>query len=232
VIRVDRVPLVRPDLGDAEIEAAGRVIRSGWLTPGAEVAAFEEEFRTAVGAAHAVAVSSGTVALELALRALGVGAGDDVATVSHSFIATANAVVAAGARPVFVDIEPDTLAAVDHRAARRVVSLLLQRERRAQHVARQAFPAFGVVGGNAHLVVDGEAAMAPGEHLLSKRRKDHRSSDKETEHLAAQPLGKNRFRDRRQRNETSRRFEDAVGNERVHLGVEVDQIPRRSGRRG
>jgi perosamine synthetase len=104
-----RVPLVRPDLGEAEAAAAARVVRSGWLTQGPEVAAFETEFAAAVGAAHAVAVSNCTVALQLALAAVGVGRGDDVATVSHSFIATANAVVAVGARPVFVDVEEDTL---------------------------------------------------------------------------------------------------------------------------
>src|SRR3982751_3597846 len=76
---------------------------------GPEVAAFEREFAAAVGAAHAIAVSSGTAALELSLRALGVGAGDEVVTVSHSFIATANAVLAVGAHPVFVDVERDTL---------------------------------------------------------------------------------------------------------------------------
>lgn len=103
-----RVPIVRPDLGAAEAEAAARVVRSGWVTQGPEVAAFEQEFAAAVGAPHAVAVSNGTVALELALRCLGVGAGDEVATVSHSFIATANAVVTVGATPVFVDVEPDT----------------------------------------------------------------------------------------------------------------------------
>ena len=103
------VPLVRPDLGEAEIEAVTRVVRSGWVTQGPEVAAFEREFAAAVGAAHAVAVSNCTVALELALRLVGVAAGDEVVTVSHSFIATANAIVAAGARPVFVDVEADTL---------------------------------------------------------------------------------------------------------------------------
>ena len=103
------VPLVRPDLGEAEVEAVTRVVRSGWVTQGPEVAAFEREFAAAVGAAHAVAVSNCTVALELALRLVGIAAGDEVVTVSHSFIATANAIVAAGARPVFVDVEADTL---------------------------------------------------------------------------------------------------------------------------
>jgi perosamine synthetase len=101
--------MVRPDLGQAEAKAAARVVRSGWVLQGPEVAAFEREFAAAVCAPHAVAVSSGTTALELALRALGVGAGDEVVTVSHSFIATANAVLAVGARPVFVDVEADTL---------------------------------------------------------------------------------------------------------------------------
>jgi perosamine synthetase len=104
-----RVPIVRPDLGAEEAEAAARVVRSGWVMQGPEVAAFEDELAAAVGAPHAVAVSSGTAALELALRALGVGRGHEVVTVSHSFIATANVVLAVGARPVFIDVERDTL---------------------------------------------------------------------------------------------------------------------------
>jgi dTDP-4-amino-4,6-dideoxygalactose transaminase len=104
-----RVPLVRLALGQAEVDAVARVIRSGWIIQGPEVAAFEGEFAQAVGAAHAVAVSSGTAALELALRALRVGPGDEVVTVSHSFIASVNCVVAVGARPVLVDVERDTL---------------------------------------------------------------------------------------------------------------------------
>lgn len=104
-----RIPIVRPSLGDEEIAAASRVIRSGWITQGPEVAAFEREFAAAVGAPHAVAVSNCTVALQLALMALGVKRGDDVVTVSHSFVATANAIVAVGARPVFVDVQRQTL---------------------------------------------------------------------------------------------------------------------------
>lgn len=103
------MPITRPDLGPAEAEAAARVVRSGWVVQGPEVGAFEAELAAFVGAPHAVAVANGTVAMELALRALGVGPGDEVITVSHSFIATANAVVAVGARPVFVDVEEATL---------------------------------------------------------------------------------------------------------------------------
>ena len=103
-----QIPIVRPSLGEAEVEAVTGVIRSGWVAQGPEVAAFEREFADAVGAPHAVAVSSCTAAMELCLRALGVGLGDDVVTVSHSFIATANVVVAVGARPIFVDIDPAT----------------------------------------------------------------------------------------------------------------------------
>lgn len=102
-----KLPIVRPDIGDAEIEAVARVIRSGWITQGPEVAAFEREFAQAVGAPYAVAVSNCTVALELCLRALGVGPGDEVVTVSHSFVATPNSVLAVGARPVLVDVEAD-----------------------------------------------------------------------------------------------------------------------------
>jgi dTDP-4-amino-4,6-dideoxygalactose transaminase len=102
------IPIVRPQLGEAEAQAVAEVIRSGWVAQGPAVAAFERELGDAVCAPHAVAVSSCTAALELCLRALGVGLGDDVVTVSHSFIATANAVVAVGARPIFIDIDAGT----------------------------------------------------------------------------------------------------------------------------
>src|SRR5213593_271744 len=105
---VSRIPITAPLLGDRELEAVARPLRSGWLTQGPEVAAFEREFAEYVGAPHACAVSNCTTALHLALRAVGVGPGDEVITVSHSFIATANAIRYCDAVPVFVDIDPAT----------------------------------------------------------------------------------------------------------------------------
>jgi perosamine synthetase len=105
---VSKIPIASPWVGEEEVEAAARPLRSGWLTQGPEVAAFEREFAAYVGATHACAVSNCTTALHLALLALGVGPGDEVITVSHSFIATANAIRYCGAVPVFIDIDPAT----------------------------------------------------------------------------------------------------------------------------
>lgn len=105
--RTSTIPVARPVLDEREVEAVRRVILSGWVTQGPEVAAFEKEFAELVGAPHACAVSNCTTALHLALLAADVGEGDEVITVSHSFIATANAIRYCGAVPVFVDIEPD-----------------------------------------------------------------------------------------------------------------------------
>jgi perosamine synthetase len=102
------IPPARPVIGEAEIDAAVRVMRSGMVVQGPEVAAFEEEFSALVAGRICVAVNSGTSALYVTLLALGVGPGDEVIVPSFSFAATANAVRLVGAEPVFVDIEPDS----------------------------------------------------------------------------------------------------------------------------
>src|SRR5690242_1369236 len=99
------VPATGLQLGEQERAAVERVLASGMLAQGPEVAAFEAEFAQHVAGWPCVAVNSGTSALLLALLALGIGPGDEVILPSFSFAATANAVVLAGARPVFVDIE-------------------------------------------------------------------------------------------------------------------------------
>lgn len=99
------IPIARPAIGEAERAAALRPLATGQLVQGREVASFEAELARAIGALHVVAVSSGTAAIALALRALGIGAGDEVVTASYSFVATANAVAWVGALPVFADVE-------------------------------------------------------------------------------------------------------------------------------
>jgi len=101
------IPIALPTLGDEEIDAVANVIRTGWVSQGPQVKAFESEFAAYVGSQYACAVSNCTTALHLALLAVGVGTKDEVITVSHSFIATANAIRHCGATPVFVDIDPE-----------------------------------------------------------------------------------------------------------------------------
>jgi perosamine synthetase len=109
-VQVDEeIPLARPVLGDAEERAVIDVLRSGQLSLGPRVPAFEQAFAARIGAAHACAVSSGTSGLHLALRAVGVGEGDEVITSPFSFVASANSAIYERARPVFADIDPRTL---------------------------------------------------------------------------------------------------------------------------
>lgn len=102
------IPFARPNLGEEEAANAREAIISQWVTQGPKVKQFEEEFAKFVGASYACAVSSCTTALQMGLKVVGVGLGDVVITVSHSYIATANSVRLCGAEPLFVDIDPKT----------------------------------------------------------------------------------------------------------------------------
>jgi len=102
------IPIAKPLMGEAEAAAASRAILSGWTTQGPEVAAFENEFASYVDAQHACAVSNCTTALHMALLVAGVKPGDEVITVSHSYIATANCIRYCNATPVFVDVDAQT----------------------------------------------------------------------------------------------------------------------------
>ena len=103
-----QIPVYIPLITKNEAKAVSRVLKTRWVTQGPEVAQFEDEFATFVGSKFACATSNCTTALHLALLAIGVKKGDEVITVSHSFIATANAIKHCGANPVFIDIEADT----------------------------------------------------------------------------------------------------------------------------
>ena len=105
----DPIPLARPSIGEREAELVLATLRSGQLSLGPRLGEFEEAFAARLGVEHASAVSSGTAGLHLALRAAGVEAGDEVITSPLSFVASANAIVYEGARPVFSDIDPLTL---------------------------------------------------------------------------------------------------------------------------
>jgi len=115
------IPLARPVIGAAEEHAVLEVLRSGQLSLGPRVPAFERAFAARLGARHASAVSSGTAGLHLALRAVGVRDGDEVVTSPFSFVASANVIVYERARPVFVDIDPVTLC-IDPAAAAAAVT--------------------------------------------------------------------------------------------------------------
>ena len=159
------IPVARPHLGQEEISAAGRAILSGWVTQGPEVAAFEREFAAYAGSPHACAVSSGTTALHLALLAVGVRPGDEVITVSHSYIATANSIRYCGARPVFVDIDPATFN-ID---PARIVPALSDRTRAILCVHQMGMPcdlrAILDVAGRRGLPVVEDAACAIGSEI-------------------------------------------------------------------
>ena len=102
------IRLTVPDLGEEELTAVDEVLKSGFLVQGERVQTFEAKVADYIGAKYAVAVTNCTAALHLALLALGIGPGDFVLVTAYSWVSTANAIIHCGARPIFVDIEPDT----------------------------------------------------------------------------------------------------------------------------
>jgi len=102
------IPIAKPVLGKEEVEAVRKVFQSGVLVQGERIRLFEEEFADYIGVEHAVAVANGTLALDTALKALGIGPGDEVVTPAFSFIASSNCALFQGAKPVFADIDPRT----------------------------------------------------------------------------------------------------------------------------
>src|SRR5580692_3775489 len=103
------LPYGRQEIADVDVKAVVEALVSGWLTTGPRVAEFEQAFAAHVGASDGVAVNSGTAALHCAMRAIGVGPGDEVIVPAITFAASANAALYEGAKPVFADVEPDTL---------------------------------------------------------------------------------------------------------------------------
>ena len=117
-----QVPIARPSIGTEEVAAVAGILESGWLTQGPKVAAFEAAFAERHGVAHALATTSCTTALHLALDAIGVGPGDEVIVPSFTWVATANAVVHCGATPVFADVDRLTFNIDASDAAERVTN--------------------------------------------------------------------------------------------------------------
>ncbi len=102
------IPIAKPFIGDEEIKEVEAVLKSGYIAQGLKVAEFEGRFAEYIGTGHAVATSSGTTALHVALLCAGIGKGDEVITTPFSFAATANSILYVDAKPVFVDINPKT----------------------------------------------------------------------------------------------------------------------------
>lgn len=108
-MRSDFLPFSRPSITEEDIAAVGDVLRSGWITTGPKTAEFESKFADYVGCAGAVALSSATAGMHLALQALGIGPGEEVITPSMTWVSTVNLMVLAGATPFFADVDRDTL---------------------------------------------------------------------------------------------------------------------------
>ncbi|HZU21250.1 MAG TPA: aminotransferase class I/II-fold pyridoxal phosphate-dependent enzyme, partial [Terriglobales bacterium] len=163
------IPVARPSMGSAEEAAVLAVLRSGWISQGPKVAEFEREFAAYVGAPYAVALSSCTTALHLAMVVAGVGKGDEVLCPSLSFIATANAIRYVGATPVFVDIDPVSY----NLDPDRVEEAITPRTRAILAVHQVGMPAamreLGEIAARRGLVLMEDAACASGSRYFGER---------------------------------------------------------------
>jgi len=109
LVRSEFLPFSRPSITEADIAAVGEVLRSGWITTGPKAGEFEQRFCDFVGCREAVALFSATAGMHLALKALDIGPGDEVITPAMTWVSTVNLIVLAGATPVFVDVDRDTM---------------------------------------------------------------------------------------------------------------------------
>jgi perosamine synthetase len=108
-VRDSLLPYGRHSVTDDDVAAVEAALRSDWLTTGPRVAEFEDVLAAATGASHAVAISNGTAALHALMAGIGIGPGDEVVVPVITFAATANAVLYCGGKPVFADVDPETL---------------------------------------------------------------------------------------------------------------------------
>lgn len=163
------IPIARPQLGDEEKEQVWSVLSSGALAQGARVRELEERFAAFVGVPHGIATSSGTTALQLALLGYGIGPGDEVITVPFTFIASATAVLHAGARPVFVDVDEATF----NMDLRQVEDAITPRTRAILPVSLYgqpaAMPAIGEIAERRGLAVVEDAAQSHGAAIGERR---------------------------------------------------------------
>jgi UDP-4-amino-4-deoxy-L-arabinose-oxoglutarate aminotransferase len=165
----NNLPLSRPTLGEEEIREIIDVIQSGWITSGPRAKRFEEEFSRYVGARHAVAVNSCTAALHVALLAHGIGPGDEVVTSSMTWSATANMIEVTGAKPVFADVDRDTLQVTSETVAAAVTERT--RAILPVHFAGQACDLDGLaaIATSRSLTVIQDAAHAVGTEFRGQR---------------------------------------------------------------
>lgn len=108
-MRTQFLPFARPSISEEDIQAVVQTLRSGWITTGSQCAALEQALSQRLGGARVVAATSGTAVMDLVLRAMEIGPGDEVITPSMTWVSTVNLITLSGATPVFVDVDPDTL---------------------------------------------------------------------------------------------------------------------------